>query len=91
MPLLLFIFYFLPSTQSTIFSMDLDPSSQHTLTVYNLANNGEITFGHLAVEIDDVAPGNYLLPPTCSADMITFTASTFCIRYALTSNQCVQL
>ncbi|KAJ7492885.1 hypothetical protein FB451DRAFT_1504534 [Mycena latifolia] len=44
--------------QSTMFSMDLDPSTQHTLTVYNLPIDGsdassEIAFDHLSVLVAD--------------------------------------
>ncbi|KAJ7130094.1 hypothetical protein C8R43DRAFT_671322 [Mycena crocata] len=55
---------------STIFSVDLDPSTQHTLTVYNLPTNqfnaaSEINFDHLSVlvqdnDTDERVPGNHL-------------------------------
>ncbi|KAJ7293314.1 hypothetical protein C8J57DRAFT_1268704 [Mycena rebaudengoi] len=76
--------------ESTIFSMDLDPSSQHTLTVYNLANNGEITFGHLAVEIDDVAPvlsaSDTPSPPT-TASISTDSISATSVKPTSTSSR----
>ncbi|KAJ7225777.1 hypothetical protein GGX14DRAFT_640956 [Mycena pura] len=50
--------------QSTIFSIDMDPSTQHTLRVYNIpseASNGasKITFDHLSVLVQDHIPGNH--------------------------------
>ncbi|KAJ7706457.1 hypothetical protein B0H17DRAFT_1037306 [Mycena rosella] len=45
-------------SKSTLFSVDIDPSVQHTLTVYNLPTDelntsSEITFDHLEVSVDD--------------------------------------
>lgn len=49
--------------KSTIFSIDLDPSTQHTLMVYNLpdsvsGNSSEINLDHLFVQLQDNGTGN---------------------------------
>ncbi|KAJ6604386.1 hypothetical protein DFH09DRAFT_307824 [Mycena vulgaris] len=69
--------------ESTMFSVDLDPSTQHTLTVYNLPNNqlnssSEINLDHLSVLVEDndtatlTGPGDV----TPSASDITASATS---------------
>ncbi|KAF7306688.1 hypothetical protein MIND_00460500 [Mycena indigotica] len=56
------------STLSTLFTLDVDPSTNHTLRVYNLgtADSSQITFDHLSLVVQDnaSAPSSDLNPTT---------------------------
>ncbi|CAK5280118.1 unnamed protein product [Mycena citricolor] len=55
---------------STLFSLNLDPSFEHILRVYNIPSNlpgghSEITFDHLAVDVQDNAQGGFQSSNAC--------------------------
>ncbi|KAJ7139860.1 hypothetical protein C8R44DRAFT_765598 [Mycena epipterygia] len=76
--------------ESTIFSMDLDPSTQHTLTVYNLPNpqsndSSEITFDHLYVLVADDDTGIH--PTSIALNQTTQVPTPTSSGVALSSTQ----